>query len=116
MSVQVDPIILSKLEEFRKRRRNLIVLRGLCSAVVSLLAFFTVIAVADYLVGMSENLRYALTIGGYFLVLFMVWRTCARLLLELPSKKHLARLVEKTSPELREDLLSAVELLSLIHI
>ena len=57
MSVQVDPIILSKLEEFRKRRRNLIVLRGLCSAVVSLLAVFTVIAVADYLVGMSENLR-----------------------------------------------------------
>ena len=46
MSVQVDPIILSKLEEFRKRRRNLIILRGLCSAVVSLLAVFTVIAVS----------------------------------------------------------------------
>ena len=33
-----------------------------------------------------------------------------RLLLELPSRRKLARLIEQTAPELREDLLSAVEL------
>ena len=50
MSVQVDPIILQKLEDFRRRRRNLIILRGLCSLVISLLAVFTAIAVIDYIV------------------------------------------------------------------
>ncbi|MBT4666217.1 MAG: hypothetical protein HOB63_06845, partial [Opitutae bacterium] len=116
MSVQVDPIILQKLEDFRRRRRNLIFLRGFCSAVVSLLAVFSTIAVADYLVsvyvkgGMPDEVRTALSYIGYGVVVFAVWRTCARLLIHLPSRRHLARLIEQTAPDLREDLLSAVEL------
>ena len=67
MSVQVDPIILRKLEEFRKRRRNLIILRGLCSAIVSLLAVFTTIAIVDYVseARMPDEFRTALSIVGY---------------------------------------------------
>ena len=112
MSVQVDPIILQKLDDFRCRRRNLIFLRGFCSAVVSLLAVFSTIAVADYLTQarMPDEVRTALSYIGYAIVVFAVWRTCARLLIHLPSKRHLARLIEQTAPDLREDLLSAVEL------
>ena len=115
MSVQVDPIILQKLEDFRLRRRNLIILRGLCSLVVSLLAVFTTIAVIDFAVAgtpyfLTDDLRTILSVVGWGVVIFAVWRTCARLLIHLPNRKKLARLVEQTSPELREDLLSAVEL------
>ncbi|MBT7740385.1 MAG: hypothetical protein HN727_01160, partial [Opitutae bacterium] len=112
MSVQVDPIILQKLEDFRCRRRNLIFLRGFCSAVVSLLAVFSAIAVADYLTQarMPDEVRTGLSILGYAVVIYSVWRTCARLLIHLPSKRHLARLIEQTAPDLKEDLLSAVEL------
>ncbi|MGE4550893.1 MAG: hypothetical protein AAEJ57_05845, partial [Opitutales bacterium] len=115
MSVQVDPIILRKLEDFRRRRRNLIILRGLCSLVISLLAVFTAIAVIDYAVAdtiyyLTDDLRTILTLIGYAVVLYSVWRTCARLLIHLPNRRQLARLVEQTAPELREDLLSAVEL------
>ena len=48
MRVEIDPIIVKKLDDFGRRRRNLIILRGLCSLIVSLLGVFTVIAVIDY--------------------------------------------------------------------
>ena len=112
MSVQLDPIIAEKLEDFRRRRRNLIVLRGICTAIVTLLGVFSTIAIADYLsqARMPDELRTTLSYVGYAVVVLAVWRTCARLLLELPSRRKLARLIEQTAPELREDLLSAVEL------
>ena len=112
MSVQLDPIIAEKLEDFRRRRRNLIILRGICTAIVTLLGVFSTIAIADYLsqARMPDELRTTLSYLGYAVVVLAVWRTCARLLLELPSRRKLARLIEQTAPELREDLLSAVEL------
>ena len=112
MSVQLDPIISQKLEDFRQRRRNLIILRGLCTAVVTLLGVFSAIALADYLTQarMPDELRTTLSYSGYAIVVIAVWRTCARLLIQLPSRRKLARLIEQTAPDLREDLLSAVEL------
>ena len=112
MSVQLDPIIAQKLEDFRRRRRNLIILRGICSAVVTLLGVFSAIAIADYLTQarMPDELRSTLSYLGYTVVVIAVWRTCARLLIELPSRRKLARLIEQSAPELKEDLLSAVEL------
>ena len=112
MSVQLDPIIAQKLEDFRRRRRNLIVLRGICTAIVTSLAVFSSIAIADYLTQarMPDGLRTTLSYLGYAIVVIAVWRTCARLLLHLPSRRKLARLIEQAAPDLREDLLSAVEL------
>ncbi|SVD76038.1 uncharacterized protein METZ01_LOCUS428892, partial [marine metagenome] len=112
MSVQLDPIISQKLEDFRQRRRNLIILRGICTAVVTLLGVFSAIAIADYLTQarMPDELRTTLSYSGYAIVVIAVWRTCARLLIQLPSRRKLARLIEQTAPDLREDLLSAVEL------
>ena len=112
MSVQLDPIIAQKLEDFRCRRRNLIILRGICTAIVTLLGVFSSIAIADYLTQarMPDELRTALSYLGYAIVVIAVWRTCARLLIQLPSRRKLARLIEQAAPDLREDLLSAVEL------
>ena len=112
MNPELDPIIKSKLEDFRARRKNLIILRGLCSGILSFLGTFVLIALLDYLTQgrMSADLRSGLSLFGYLIVLGMVWRTCIGPLLQLPSAKKLARLLEQSSPDLKEDLLSAVEL------
>ena len=77
MSVQLDPIIAQKLEDFRRRRRNLIILRGICTAIVTLLGVFSSIALADYLTQarMPDELRTTLSYLGYAIVLIAVWRT-----------------------------------------
>ena len=112
MSVEIDPIIVKKLDDFGRRRRNLIILRGLCSLIVSLLGVFTIIAVIDYVSQghLPDQVRTGASILGYVIVVYSVWKTCIRLLGHLPNKRQMARLVEQTTPELREDLLSAVEL------
>lgn len=112
MNPELDPIITSKLDDFRSRRRNLILLRGLCSGVLSFLGTFVLIALIDYLTEgrMSVDLRGGLSLVGYSIILVMLWQTCIGPLLNLPSTKKLARLLEQSSPELKEDLLSAVEL------
>ena len=112
MSVQLDPIIRKKLRDFGRRRLKLIFLRGLCSGVVSLLAVFSCIALVDYLTQarIPDDLRSVISYCGYLVVFFAIWKTCARLLLDLPGQRQMARLIEQTSPEFHEDLLSAVEL------
>ena len=112
MNTKLDPIITRKLNDFRTRRRNLILLRGLCSGVLSFLGTFVLIALIDYLTEgrMSVDTRTGLSIIGYCLVLVLLWKTCLGPLLQLPSAKKLARLLEQSSTDLKEDLLSAVEL------
>ena len=112
MSVQLDPIIRKKLRDFGRRRLKLIFLRGLCSGVVSLLAVFSCIALVDYLTQarIPDDLRSVISYCGYLVVFLAIWKTCARLLLDLPGQRQMARLIEQTSPEFHEDLLSAVEL------
>ena len=112
MNTELDPIITRKLDDFRSRRRNLILLRGLCSGILSFLGTFVLIALIDYLTEgrMPSELRSGLSIVGYCLVTVLLWKTCIGPLLQLPSAKKLARLLEQSSPNLKEDLLSAVEL------
>ena len=112
MNPKLDPIINRKLNDFRSRRRNLILLRGLCSGTFSFLGAFVLIALLDYLTQgrISGDFRSGLSIIGYCIVLVTVWKTCIKSLLQLPSAQKLARLLEQASPELKEDLLSAVEL------
>jgi hypothetical protein len=112
MNPKLDPIITRKLNDFRSRRRNLILLRGLCSGTLSFLGTFVLIALLDYLTQgrISGDFRSGLSIIGYCIVLVTVWKTCINSLLQLPSAQKLARLLEQASPELKEDLLSAVEL------
>ncbi|MEC8044303.1 MAG: hypothetical protein VX130_06910, partial [Verrucomicrobiota bacterium] len=112
MNQNLDPIISRKLSDFRTRRRNLILLRGLCSGILSFLGAFIVIALIDYLsqARIQNEYRSWLSIAGYIFVFGVIWQTCLGPLLHLPSSRKLARLLEKSSPELKEDLLSAVEL------
>ena len=112
MNVTTDPLILKKLEAFRVRRRNLILLRGICTGFVTLVLTFTTIALIDFATQarMPDEMRTGLSILGYAIVVWAVWKTSARMLLHLPSHRELARLLEQMKPEMKQDILSAVEL------
>jgi hypothetical protein len=110
MTVHLDPLIAQKLESFASRRRSLIVRRGAYAAVLSLIVSMCVVTLIDWLFILSETARWVLSSSAYLTVLGVVWVTCLRLILRVPSPARMARLIESAQPELREDLISAVEL------
>jgi hypothetical protein len=110
MSTSVDPRIVAKLSAFAKRRRKLIILRGVCAGIGMLLATMMIVALLDLFFVLPDEARWGLSAAAYIAVLVAEWRTCLRLLAHAPGPRRLARLLEHAEPRLREDLLSAVEL------
>lgn len=107
---RLDPQIRTRLRQFARRRRRLILLRGTCATIFSLLAAMLLVVVADWLFLLPDGLRLALSFGGYALVLCVAWLSCGRWMVRILSERQLARFVEAEVPHLREDLVSAVEL------
>src|SRR5947207_4925624 len=110
MSHHIDPLILQKLEAFARRRRKLIIFRGVCAALATLLVTMMIIALIDRLFRLPDAVRWGLSLTAYAAVIIVEWRSSLRLLMHAPGPRRLARLVEHAEPKLREDLLSAVEL------
>jgi len=111
MNTGLSQLTLDTFAAFSRRRRMLIAVRGLCAAIVSLLAIMSIIALIDGLfVIRSQSLRWTLTFTGYAIVLLTVWLFCLRSLLRIPGSRDLARFIEHREPGLRDELLSAVEL------
>ncbi len=110
MPSHLSPVIGEQLAAFEKRWRRLLLLRGICEGVVTLLGAMTLAALLDWIFIMPEALRWSLSAAGYLGTALVVWFGCLRALLRSPSPQELARMLEKIRPELREDLISAVEL------
>ena len=110
MSSGLDPVILQKLESFSRRRRKLIIWRGIFAAAAMLLASMMLVALVDYLFVLPDWVRLTLSGLAYVAVIITEWRACLRLLVHAPDPRVLARLIEHAEPKLREDLISAVEL------
>src|SRR4051794_9547420 len=110
MSSALDPKIAAKLDAFARRRRRLIIFRGICAGLAMLGASMMVVAILDFRFLLADWARWTLSGIAYALVIFVVWRACVRLLLKVPDSRRLARLIEGVEPSLREELLSAVEL------
>ena len=111
MSSLLDPVILQKLQAFARRRRSLIILRGVFAAVAMLVGTMILVAGMDFLFPlMADWVRWTLSAVAYVAVLAIAWRLCLHQLLHAPDERQIARLVEHAEPQLREDLLSAVEL------
>ena len=62
MSVSIDPKTLAKVQAFAERRRRLILERGLCAFVVSLIGIMSGLALLDRLLILPDGLRWALSI------------------------------------------------------
>src|SRR3954467_10814778 len=110
MSNRLDPLIQEKLRAFARRRRRLIVIRGVFAALAMLLLTMVLVAVVDYNWVLPDWARWTLSGTAYTAVLVIAWRQCLSWLVHAPDERQLARLVEHAEPRLREDLLSAVEL------
>ena len=110
MSVSLNPVTQQKLDQFERRRRQLVLTRGVCAGLFSFLLLMTLIATADWLWVLPGSARWTMSVAGYLGTGLVVWLTCVRLLVRIPSREELAQFVEITKPELREQLLSAIEL------
>lgn len=110
MSTQLSPVIVQKLEAFSRRWRKLVLTRGAAEGVVSFLGGMTVVSLVDRVVILPEGVRYCLSIAVYAATGAVVWFGCLRHLRRVPNPREVARMVEKIKPDLREDLISAVEL------
>lgn len=110
MSVQLDQATLEKLQALAQRRRVMLLLRGAFAAVLSLLSAMALVALVDRLVILGQPARIALSLAGYAAVMVVVYITCLRHFLRIPTNQQLAKLVEDAEPGLREQVVSAVEL------
>ncbi|MCG3148996.1 MAG: hypothetical protein PCFJNLEI_02448 [Verrucomicrobiae bacterium] len=106
----IHPIVLEKLQRFRRQRQRLIWVRGLCSTLAVWLGAMIVLALVDRLVVLPDALRMGLSITGYVATGVMFWIECGRYLVRRLDARELARLMELAAPQLREELLSAIEL------
>ena len=110
MSIGLDPIVANKLQQFARRRMWLIVARGVCAGLVAFLICVAIVAAMDWYWLLSDKARWGLSLSMYVPVLIVIWTTCLRKLLSRPAKEEIASQVEMSEPQLRENLLSAVEL------
>jgi hypothetical protein len=106
----LDPLTQGKIDAFARRRRRLILVRGICAVVSILLATMTLLAIIDRFFYMPDEARYAFSGLAYVAAFIGAWVTCARLVWRSLDPRELARLIEGVRPDLREDLISAVEL------
>ena len=105
-----DPIIVEKLEQFSRRRKRLIGIRGLAATGAVWLVLMTLVALCDRALLFEDEWRWAMSIFAYAITGFVLWRMCIRHLAYLPGHRDIARLIELAEPSLREELLAAIEL------
>lgn len=106
----LDPTVASKLQSFGRRRFRMLLLRGICAALVTFLLCIAVVALIDWYWVVSDRARWMMSGAAYLITAGVVWFISIRKLLRPPGREELAVFVEDAEPELRENLLSAVEL------
>lgn len=110
MSVNLDPLVTRKLLQFRSRRLRLILARGICAGLLAFVVGMAIVAFIDWYWLLADSTRWYLSGAVYAGVIVAVWLTGLRRLMYRPAREEIAQQVEHVEPELRENLLSAVEL------
>ncbi len=110
MNTRLNPVTLYKLRTFAKRRNRLIAVRGGCAVIATALVAMSAVAFIDLLLVLPDWARITLSLVAYALVLSVLYATCLRWLLRPTDLTQLARMFEAEHKELKEKILSAVEL------
>ncbi|QDV69709.1 hypothetical protein Poly24_34260 [Rosistilla carotiformis] len=106
----LSPQTAAKLSEFGSRQKRLLILRAVCVGIVSLLVLMSLVAVIDWMWILSSGTRWGLSLATYAIVIGLVWWTSLRRWFAPQDPESLAASFEVAEPELRENLLAAVEL------
>lgn len=110
METRLNPVTLYKLRAFEKRRRRLIVVRGICAVVAAMLFTMSAVAFVDLLFVLPDTIRLILSLAAYGFVFAVFYTTSLRWLIRPANLRDLARMFEERREELKEEVLSAVEL------
>jgi len=106
----LHPTTSHKLAAFARRRRVLLVMRGLCALGVTLLGTMTGVAMLDRFVVLPDWLRLALSVIAYAAAAAVFWFVCLKPLLRRQRKEDAAQQMGAAAPQLGDDVISAVEL------
>jgi hypothetical protein len=109
MPSQVNPVTLEKIRAFGRRRWRLALFRNVSALVLVGLGGLGAIALADRLLVLPDPVRRLLCVGAYLATATALVRLVREAVRPAPLRE-LARRMEAAAPELREELLSAVEL------
>ncbi|MHC4742538.1 MAG: hypothetical protein ACYS8Z_11540, partial [Planctomycetota bacterium] len=115
MNAHLDPVTLYKLQTFAKRRNRLIAVRGGCAFLATALVAMSVVAFVDFFLVLPDWARITLSIAAYAVALSVLYTTCLRWRLRPTDLRQLARMFEADHKELKEKVLSAVELGDPVH-
>ncbi|QDV43784.1 hypothetical protein Enr13x_36420 [Stieleria neptunia] len=105
----LDPITTRALVAFRRRRGMLLVARAIGVGLLVFISLALVLATLDYLFFFSDAVRWALSIGIYVATAAAMWLTGFSSF-AVRDELEIARHVESVAPNLRENLVAAVEL------
>jgi hypothetical protein len=110
MPPALRPATVEALQEFRRRRSQLLWVRAGCAALGVLLALLLLVALLDRVTFMPDGFRQGLGYTVYAGALLAAWRVGLRHLRDARGSERAAQLLEQADPSLREQVLSAVEL------
>ncbi len=110
MSHHLDPLVSRKLQQFQGRRRRLIIARGLSAGLLAFVLGMAAVALIDWYWLLADSTRWYMSGAVYVGVVLAVWLAGLRRLIYVPAREEVAEQIELTEPELRENLLAAVEL------
>ncbi|QDT10486.1 hypothetical protein [Planctomycetes bacterium K23_9] len=108
-SVGLDPVTARTLQKFGQRRKVLLVLRAIAGGIVVFVAAMLLIALCDYFWILPDSVRVLLSVVGYSATIAAMWFFGFGGLRDTEATS-LAVHMQSTTPRLRDDLLSAVEL------
>ena len=106
----IDPITRKRIASFRRRKKTFAVFRAILVTAAVLIGAFALISIIDWLTVLPDAARWVLTIVGYGGAALAAWFFGIRECLHRNDDAETARSMESAAPELREELLSAVEL------
>ncbi|MDB4644708.1 hypothetical protein OAF37_01490 [Rubripirellula sp.] len=107
--LKLDPQTTTALSQFARRRRKLLLLRSVAGGLAFLILAMAFVATCDYLFLLTDGFRWTLSLVSYAIAFFAIWFLGLRLMGK-HDPRAIARKLETADPQLREDLLSAVEL------
>lgn len=110
MNVQLDPIVVGRLQQFGRRRTSLLLVRGISAAAVAFLCGLVTASLIDWYWLLTDSQRLAVSSLVYVPSVLVFWWTSLRQMWQPADRSDLARWMEGVEPELREKLLAAVEL------
>ncbi|MCA9137061.1 MAG: hypothetical protein KDB00_09890, partial [Planctomycetales bacterium] len=106
---ELDPITVRTLGAFRRRRGVLLLLRAVGVGLLVFVSLALTLATLDYLFFFSDGVRWAVSVSIYIVTALAMWLTGIRSFGQR-DELEIARHVESVAPNLRENLVSAVEL------